>query len=517
MDEWCRSKGCLFPRVDIVDSIPGFGGGVVAKEAIPPGIDVVVVPLSLLMNVHSARKAPFWPVCEAMGVEFLSDHEVVMTHLVYERNNPASFWRPYIDSLGVPDVPLLAAPPVLACIKGTSMHLELTRTQKSLARLAERLRPVAVGRPDLGPCGLPELQWAFGVYASRALTVLWTDDEQCGSLVPLADLLNHSGGARVEFLTHKETQQFSIRSLSGTPAGEQVWLNYGCRSEEKMLLNYGFTERGTPFFVRSLCLRAALSRDDPEYDEKMAALERAKLSLEMHVLEDADTAQALQVCRVLCGGEDTFAALNVLRRELARVLHRTTEPRRRGDDLGRLHRELLLYVQSQRDIAQRALANVEAERLAFIRSCEPEVVEAELPFRSKFLTGGRFARAADGSCCIVLTGDAPFRLCIPQSELIEIPSEAEEEEIVAGLPESEVLTLLRSFASDNFPALVFASCGLDDEDGSGEFYLAPVPCIPAYPTPAFTADDVVWTLTPEAAAQLRVLVGSEATLKNTCL
>lgn len=38
-----------------------------------------------------------------------------------------------------------------------------------------------------------------------------------------------------------------------------MFLNYGSRTEEKMLLNYGFVEdRSSPLFVQSLCLSVGL-------------------------------------------------------------------------------------------------------------------------------------------------------------------------------------------------------------------------------------------------------------------
>ncbi len=499
--EWCASRGCLLPRVSLVSDMPGFGGAVVAKEDIPPGLDVVVVPLALLMNVHSARRAPFWNVCEAMGVAFASDHEVLLVHVLYERNNAASAWRPYLDMLGVPEVPLLAPAEELACIKGTSMALELSKINKSLHVLAERMRPVTIARPDLGSCGVADLRWAFAVYASRALSVLWTNGETCGSLVPLADMLNHWGGAHVEYLTHVETQQFSIRSQRGTAANEQVWLNYGCRSEEKMLLNYGFTERGTPYFVQSLCVRAALSKSDPQYDEKMNLLAASGLSLEMHVLEGGAIEGPLAVLNHLC--ESEFEALGVLRGELRRVLNRTHVSREKAP-LSRLHGELQLYAKSQRDLAALALQKVELKLLEWVKKHQPVVLEDPLSFESRFLTGGRFAKTSGGICCIVLTGGEPFRLIIPRAELISIPDDAEEGEIVAGLPESDSLAALRTLQSDDYAGLVFASCGVEEEE-TGEFFLAPVPCVPAYPAPEFTADDVIWTL--PAGVELGVLPG----------
>jgi hypothetical protein len=95
--------------------------------------------------------------------------------------------------------------------------------------------------------------------------------------VPLADVLNHNGGSKVEYLTHAEQKVFSIRAQYDAAVGDQLFLNYGCRTEEKMLLNYGFTERNTRFFTESLCLRVALSPEDELYQEKMAELTKRNL------------------------------------------------------------------------------------------------------------------------------------------------------------------------------------------------------------------------------------------------
>lgn len=81
----------------------------------------------------------------------------------------------------------------------------------------------------------------------------------------------------MEYLTHAEQKVFSIRAQYNAAVGEQLFLNYGCRTEEKMILNYGFTERNTPFFSESLCLRVALSQEDELYDEKMVELSRRNL------------------------------------------------------------------------------------------------------------------------------------------------------------------------------------------------------------------------------------------------
>lgn len=149
--KWCLDQGCLLKRGTISD-IPGYGSGIVATADVVAGVDVCIVPLDLIMNVHSARKAPFWSIVEAMKLDFSSDHEIVLVHLVYERNNIHSRWQPYIAAVGVPRVPLLASPEELACIRGTSMHLELTKMNKAIDRLAAKMSVVEAARPGVCCC-----------------------------------------------------------------------------------------------------------------------------------------------------------------------------------------------------------------------------------------------------------------------------------------------------------------------------------------------------------------------------
>ncbi len=145
--DWCIEQGCMLKRGSVSD-FPVYGSGIVATESVSPGVDICVVPLSLLMNVHTAKQAPFWSVAESMCIDFSSDMDIVLCHLVFERNHAhLSRWRPYLNILGHPAVPLLASSEELLCIKNTSMHLELTKLGKAIDRLASKMSVVVAARP----------------------------------------------------------------------------------------------------------------------------------------------------------------------------------------------------------------------------------------------------------------------------------------------------------------------------------------------------------------------------------
>ena len=337
------------------------------------------------------------------------------------------------------------------------------------------------------------------MYLSRALSVLWTDGKTTGCLVPLADMLNHNGGAKVEYLTHSEQKLFSIRAQYAANVGDQLFLNYGCRTEEKMILNYGFTERNTPYFVESLCLRVALSPEDEFYAEKMAELKQRNLSLEMHILSQGEIEEAVAVCTVLCSGSK-WEALGVLRGELQRLEQRLNVNPKGTRPISALHSELLLYAESQLRIAGAALTRVNDAQVQMIASRAPKTLRPiDFEFGGmSFMIGGKFAQTEDGEFVIALnTEQSEFRLRLSRTLLIDVPElnpEESENDLINALPPSAWLELLRQGTGqvdEGFGEKVFGLCGLEEGD---DYFLAQIPCVPAFPTPEFSENFVEWTL-----------------------
>lgn len=396
-EEWCRSQGCQFPRVSLGE-IEGFGGGVICRSDIPDGFDAVVVPLDLLINVETVKRSELWGTLSSFNLN-LSDYEWIYVFLLWEKyKKSGSRWAPYIEILPKElPVPLLTDDDELKCIRHTNMMSDIIKIRQAMARLTEKMEVVKAARPDMFPVGFDfeDLTWAYAIFASRALSVLWTDQKTClGSLVPLADMMNHSGAAHVEYLTHvgvEKTDVFSIRMKKGVKAGQQVFLNYGVRTEEKMLMNYGFVEEGTPFFMQSLLLRAGLSEDDPFYDRKIKFMNDRNLTFDMYITEDPLGLDAsLQLCRLLTASEeDEFRALerdlsfpllgneadalDALEGQFEATLKRLESvPAPPNPPKSEIHQRLISYAASQRRIAAFALQKIQSR------------IESEIPPRFAF-------------------------------------------------------------------------------------------------------------------------------------
>lgn len=275
--QWAVAHGCQLPRVAPHHTAEQ-GWGMQAATDVPAGTDVIVVPLALLIHEQAARE------CTALATA-LADAGVVLadgTHWVYafmlhERaKGPAGLWWPYWASLPAP----VPTPPAwsdaeLDVARGTNLWAQVQAIRAQMAALSAQLAPLVAARPDVLPRATPaDCLWCYQVFWSRALAVLWPPgDATRGCLVPVADLLNHSPTARVAYLTHFDAGVFSVRQEEAVPAGAPVHLNYGSRSAEKMLLNYGFVDP-PPFAANVLTFNERASIVDGDCSSVLAEVRR---------------------------------------------------------------------------------------------------------------------------------------------------------------------------------------------------------------------------------------------------
>lgn len=72
------------------------------------------------------------------------------------------------------------------------------------------------------------------------------EGDQIGAFVPLCDMTNHSPNARVDYFSDIISDRFALMTRDGVAKGKQIYNNYGLRSNEKLLLNYGFIMSNNP-------------------------------------------------------------------------------------------------------------------------------------------------------------------------------------------------------------------------------------------------------------------------------
>ncbi|GAQ85843.1 hypothetical protein KFL_002570110 [Klebsormidium nitens] len=113
------------------------------------------------------------------------------------------------------------------------------------------------------------LKWARSVVFSRAFTLKWWPGHTI-ALVPLFDMLDHSPGARLTWLTDEAKRVVTFSTDAAIPSGQVVFNNYGQKPNEELLQGYGFAILNNPAerFVVKLAMGSGRPSDDSESDDE---------------------------------------------------------------------------------------------------------------------------------------------------------------------------------------------------------------------------------------------------------
>lgn len=102
---------------------------------------------------------------------------------------------------------------------------------------------------------LPKPSWFTKAEYVWALSTIWsrfiTMDDGCRGMVPVVDLLNHMPQSQVGHVNKSgsggDHEDFSLFTAQSWKGGEEIFLNYGNSSSERLLMLYGFSLPQNPF------------------------------------------------------------------------------------------------------------------------------------------------------------------------------------------------------------------------------------------------------------------------------
>jgi hypothetical protein len=216
----------------------GQGFGAVAKEDINVGDPLLIIPSALLVR-NSVIKAEVFKGFEDFSAEI--PFEPIMIWLLIEKQNEKSPWKPYIDVLpaSFPEQLSEWTEEELAQLQGTGLAEATASLKKVLAANFESVNEKLV-KPYIPTLSLTleRYTWAYYVCISRSWT-LEINGEKDTTLIPLADMFNHQPGVSVGDLNADGTY-FSFNASRAFATGEQLYVNYGRKSNYELMFNYGF-------------------------------------------------------------------------------------------------------------------------------------------------------------------------------------------------------------------------------------------------------------------------------------
>jgi hypothetical protein len=243
---------------------------------------------------------------------FVIDSELAFTYLAFlvEHKNPHSFWKPYFDLLPTHfDSTLFWNEEELAIIRGTNLYTSTKESEKLLHYLYANLLEI---EPSLT---FEQVKFAHGLFSSRSYGVkplpdVWlhenvpldilipsselhpSEDEQMPTvmssecslscLVPFCDFFNHDLRTKVYFAAENDNSHFCIQvHYNPKLTGTQVFSNYGPKSNEELLLYYGFLVDNNVH--NTYWISIPIMKSDPNKQQKLAILKKLNIAGRQHL------------------------------------------------------------------------------------------------------------------------------------------------------------------------------------------------------------------------------------------
>ncbi|GAM17363.1 hypothetical protein SAMD00019534_005380 [Acytostelium subglobosum LB1] len=243
-ERWLVEGGVLFPKLQIANFSDGTGRGLVTAKKVEENECVISVPRRFLINVQVARQH------EVLGKIFedfsgLNDDTILFLFVIYEKENPNSFWRPFFDTLpSYFPTSIHFTPTELLELEGTNLFAETIHVKEHLQSIRDMLFPeLSEQYPTIFPESLfswENFLWARSLFDSRAIQ-LKIDGKIMNCLVPMADMVNHHVTAQIsQRHFDQEADAFKMISCCSIGPSAQIYLHYGALQNWELSLYYGF-------------------------------------------------------------------------------------------------------------------------------------------------------------------------------------------------------------------------------------------------------------------------------------
>ncbi|KAJ3372107.1 Histone-lysine N-methyltransferase setd3 [Allomyces arbusculus] len=257
--EWLHCNGVS--RDVPVQFVSGLneGIGAIAKRDIAEGEDIISIPRSVLFSSVTAYESKRMraAMTAVPNLAQLPAQLLLVLHLVDEKNDPNSFWKPYLDVL--PEtfaLPVFFDPEDMTELQSTTVFRETIEQLRSMLnsyvqcfRLVEASKLMPIHKFTWST-----FRWALGVLQTRQnLIPAYTAEEMDGSngqrtpeikalaLIPGWDMFNHREGLPITSESNIQDGSQHCASPIAYKAGTQVYIAYTThRPNRHRFLHSGF-------------------------------------------------------------------------------------------------------------------------------------------------------------------------------------------------------------------------------------------------------------------------------------
>ncbi|KJE89095.1 hypothetical protein CAOG_00643 [Capsaspora owczarzaki ATCC 30864] len=299
---WARDMaGGVFDKIELRTTGPEGDRGFFATCDLAPGDELASMPIATIISEQLASRSPVGmamlssPMLKRRGVTPIPGRTLICAYLIANRGKLDSPFYHYINIL--PQTysdPLWWNDAELDHLDGTNIGGYIQERRNQVRNQFLNVFPVlSREQPALFPKDVFTYEaylWAFSTCSSRAFPLRVTVNPTTGveshaignpmkepcveCLLPLLDMMNHQFGASITWFT----DETSVRFFTGAKVrkGEQVYNNYGPKSNEELLMGYGFCLPNNEADHVKIQLTVG---NDPDGEAKLAILRWHGLSL----------------------------------------------------------------------------------------------------------------------------------------------------------------------------------------------------------------------------------------------
>ncbi|KAF2163275.1 hypothetical protein M409DRAFT_68568 [Zasmidium cellare ATCC 36951] len=285
--QWLEDNGGQLHAGIALDSSQQAGVHLRAILDLAPETRICTVPNALALSSLNALVDDDFTVFRHRG---LPVEGIGYFYLMYQYiRKEQSFWKPYLDTLPGPDVdhgtPVWFDEPDTQWLAETDvLHTSHVRLENYQNIYNQGIAALQGANIDTEPYTWHLFKWAITMYSSRSFSSqalrpqdskYWTaykydnhgrrqtalldmsnasaEELDFPVLFPVADIPNHGYDTKVQWTF--DSGRFSIDVKDGISFGSEVFNNYGPKSNDELLLGYGFCVQDNPFDKVLLRLR----------------------------------------------------------------------------------------------------------------------------------------------------------------------------------------------------------------------------------------------------------------------
>jgi protein-histidine N-methyltransferase len=249
-----------------ISNINEYSRGVVASGYTKSFKRLLEVPKSLIIHNDTC----ITPQTQSLCSQFLSHHSMFSLFILLEKQDPNSFWSPYLSVLPTDftGFPIFYSAPELELLYGSSLIFLMEEQVKDIIHDYNLI-------PRSYNIDYQEFLKARLLVSSRLYCI--KEFKDISGLVPYADFCNHVLGSSVLWSYDVESECFFVENQDVVERNAEICIDYGRKSNIKLLLAYGFVLENNP--DDEFVFRFKINKNDQNFDFKNQLLGNKKYFL----------------------------------------------------------------------------------------------------------------------------------------------------------------------------------------------------------------------------------------------